>query len=88
MTPSATWPPSWAAGSVAHIRCYVIVGAQCDVGEVDGIVLRDGDGAFRRAYGAADGCAYLIRPDGYVGYRTTQLDATRVLSHLSGTIRI
>ena len=32
--------------------------------------VRDGDGEFKAAYDATGGCAYLIRPDGYVGYRT------------------
>ncbi|MBV8454053.1 MAG: FAD-dependent monooxygenase, partial [Deltaproteobacteria bacterium] len=36
----------------------------------DGGFIADRDGALHRAYHAVAPCAYLIRPDGYVGYRS------------------
>lgn len=31
--------------------------------------LRDAAGDFRAAYAAADGVSFVVRPDGYLGYR-------------------
>jgi len=31
--------------------------------------LRDAAGEFRAAYAAADGASFVVRPDGYLGYR-------------------
>jgi len=44
--------------------------------------LIDREGQFARAYGARRGCLYLIRPDGYVGYRATPIDAAGLARHL------
>jgi hypothetical protein len=48
-------------------------------------ILRDADGRFRRAYGATGRCAYLVRPDGYVGYRQAPIDTARLVAHLGAT---
>ena len=45
-------------------------------------LLTDAGGEFRRAYGASRACCYLIRPDGYVGYRAGRIDAARLDTHL------
>src|SRR5690348_8526816 len=49
-------------------------------------VLRDTDGAFRAAYGLAGAGAYLIRPDGHVGFRCSPLDAAALDDHLAGIV--
>ena len=44
--------------------------------------LEDADGAFRDAYGASGPSAFLVRPDGYLGYRGR---STGVVSALART---
>lgn len=44
--------------------------------------LRDAAGEFRTAYGAQGPSAYLVRPDGYLGYRATPATAAGLLRHL------
>jgi pentachlorophenol monooxygenase len=50
-------------------------------------VVRDLDDKFRAAYGASAGCAYLIRPDGYVAYRQQRPDAGGVIDALEKVFR-
>jgi 2-polyprenyl-6-methoxyphenol hydroxylase-like FAD-dependent oxidoreductase len=58
------------------LRCYLVVGTQDQTKAiVDSLmVLRDSDHGTHKTYGASASCLYLIRPDGYVGFR----------SHLAG----
>jgi len=44
--------------------------------------LLDPDGSLHRAYGADDETLVLIRPDGYVGYRSRPADAPRLRDYL------
>jgi hypothetical protein len=44
--------------------------------------LEDRMGALHRRYGAAAACLYLIRPDGYVGYRAQPPDAAKLRAYL------
>jgi hypothetical protein len=60
---------------------------------VIGATVVDGDGNLAAAYGFGEAIttpsAYLVRPDGYVSYRSSALDATRLFAHLTATtIRI
>jgi hypothetical protein len=48
----------------------------------DASVLVDQERLVHRQYGASEGCLYLIRPDGYVGYRSRTPDAGALLKHL------
>ena len=45
-------------------------------------VLLDPNGALHRTYGAEDEALFLVRPDGYVGYRARPADATRLREYL------
>jgi 2-polyprenyl-6-methoxyphenol hydroxylase-like FAD-dependent oxidoreductase len=45
-------------------------------------VVRDSEQALQRRYGAGSGCAYLIRPDGYVGYRSASVTLPRFRQYL------
>jgi 2-polyprenyl-6-methoxyphenol hydroxylase-like FAD-dependent oxidoreductase/quinol monooxygenase YgiN len=47
-------------------------------------VLRDADDQFRAAYGVTGASAYLIRPDGHVGFRSSPIAATALRTHLEG----
>jgi 2-polyprenyl-6-methoxyphenol hydroxylase-like FAD-dependent oxidoreductase len=70
-----------------HIRHYVIVGRETQLPDVSGSVFRDRDGEFATAY-ATDGvptAAYLIRPDGYVGYRSSSPTTAKLGAHLRRT---
>jgi len=47
-----------------------------------GEVLLDAAGAVHERYGARSECVYLIRPDGYVGYRSQPAEAAKLLAYL------
>jgi hypothetical protein len=53
---------------------------------VDLPVVRDAEGTFAAAYGTAGAgtAAYLVRPDGHVGFRGRPLDEDALLDHLAG----
>ncbi|MBM7806743.1 2-polyprenyl-6-methoxyphenol hydroxylase-like FAD-dependent oxidoreductase/heme-degrading monooxygenase HmoA [Geodermatophilus bullaregiensis] len=53
---------------------------------VDLPVVRDADRAFAAAYGVGGSgtAAYLVRPDGHVGFRTRPVTETALLDHLAG----
>jgi hypothetical protein len=54
-----------------------------------GTTLLDADGNLAAAYGFGDGspapAAVLVRPDGYLSYRSSAVDVGRLLAHLSAT---
>lgn len=45
-------------------------------------LLLDAEGALHHRYGAGSECLYLIRPDGYIGYRSQPLDTDKLLAYL------
>ena len=45
-------------------------------------VIRDDDNAFRVAYGVRGAAAYLVRPDGHVGFRCSPISGTALDEHL------
>lgn len=47
-----------------------------------GSVVLDPEGRVHQRYGARSECLYVIRPDGYVGYRCQPADATKLLEYL------
>ncbi len=49
----------------------------------DGETIFDNGELLHRAFHAAGACAYIIRPDGYIGYRSFPPDAPRLIEHLS-----
>ena len=48
-----------------------------------GSMILDHDGAVHHAYGAGVPCVYLIRPDGYVGFRSLSADPLPLLEYLN-----
>jgi pentachlorophenol monooxygenase len=69
----------------AGLRAYAILDP--DVPDPDSAwlpALRDAEGTFRAAYGVTGTAAYLIRPDGYVGFRA--LPASRDAVGALGTL--
>ncbi|MGH7911599.1 MAG: FAD-dependent monooxygenase [Candidatus Dormibacteraceae bacterium] len=65
-----------------RLRAYVIVDATTEFPELVIPTLRDASGEFRTAYDAEGGCGYLVRPDGYIGYRAGRIRASGLLGHL------
>jgi FAD binding domain len=62
-------------------RTYVIT-ATPDLRVAGLPVIVDAAGEFRTAYAATGGSGYLVRPDGYLGFRAAPLTATALRSHL------
>jgi len=50
--------------------------------EWNGPVLLDENGLLQRSFGVESACVYLIRPDGYVGYRGAPVDAGLMSAYL------
>lgn len=78
------------AVQAAHDRLDVYVVAHPDA-KVDATVLpllRDGDGEFAHAYAAEGVSAFVVRPDGYVGYTSRgDVDPDELGAHLKQTFR-
>jgi 2-polyprenyl-6-methoxyphenol hydroxylase-like FAD-dependent oxidoreductase len=72
-----------------RVHCHLVVAAEVALADTAGPVLRDGSHRFASAYGTTGTpvAAYLIRPDGYVGYRSDRPAAATVLGHLRRTLR-
>jgi hypothetical protein len=56
-------------------RTVAVAADDADTPDLIGVpLLRDREGAFRRAYGSVDEAAWVIRPDGYIGARASLSD--------------
>ena len=65
------------------ITCFLILpGKNPAPGRDHEITLLDPDGAAHRAYHADDERLYLVRPDGYIGYRSQPADAGKLVDYL------
>jgi 2-polyprenyl-6-methoxyphenol hydroxylase-like FAD-dependent oxidoreductase len=53
----------------------------------DGPIVLDARGAVHQRYGARSECLYLIRPDGYVAYRSQPADEARLFEFLATIFR-
>lgn len=69
-----------ASRYVGLIEPRVILRGTADAGKQ---VWLDVNGAVHRRYGAEQSCLYLIRPDGYIGYRSPTLDGEALRGYLS-----
>jgi 2-polyprenyl-6-methoxyphenol hydroxylase-like FAD-dependent oxidoreductase/heme-degrading monooxygenase HmoA len=66
-----------------QLAAYLIVSPDAQLPKLlDLPVLRDSLGAFRGSYGLQGPGAYLIRPDGHVGFRSRPVAAEELQSHL------
>ena len=68
----------------AHIRTHIIVPASArpDALEFDGSVILDPMSSLHNAYAAHSECLYLIRPDGYIGFRSQPATLEPLLDYL------
>jgi hypothetical protein len=64
---------------------YLIAAPGADVAATVLPVVRDGGGEFARVYGAAGQAMYVVRPDGYLGFTASGVDADVLLAHLRAT---
>jgi 2-polyprenyl-6-methoxyphenol hydroxylase-like FAD-dependent oxidoreductase len=64
--------------------CLVVPGEHVPDGLATESVFLDADQEAHRLYGARAGGLYLVRPDGYVGYRSQRADERRLLDYLEG----
>jgi FAD binding domain/Aromatic-ring hydroxylase, C-terminal len=67
-----------------RLRSYAVLAPGVET-DVDVPVVRDAEGTFRSAYGVSGTSLYLVRPDGYVGYRGRPPNLERLLTHLGRT---
>lgn len=67
------------------VACHIIVPRTSRPAELawGGSVVLDPEGTMHQRYGAASECLYLIRPDGYVGFRSQPADAAALDAFLS-----
>jgi 2-polyprenyl-6-methoxyphenol hydroxylase-like FAD-dependent oxidoreductase len=73
----------------AHVKTWIIVPRRSRPTELasDDPVLLDPKGALHRRYGAGSECLYLLRPDGYVGFRSQPASWSALEEHLSQILR-
>jgi hypothetical protein len=66
------------------VKTHLIVGADGAPEDLawGGSVLLDGARSLHELYGASSGSLYLIRPDGYVGFRSQPADAEPLIEYL------
>ncbi|WP_072751320.1 FAD-dependent monooxygenase [Rhodococcus maanshanensis] len=69
------------------VRSRLIVAREADLPGVSGITMRDADGRFAAGYGAGDRTGYLVRPDGYVGFRSDEITFAALADNLGSTLR-
>jgi 2-polyprenyl-6-methoxyphenol hydroxylase-like FAD-dependent oxidoreductase len=72
----------------AHIDPWIVVPRRAPPKELQGNdrLLLDPKGALHRRYGAGSECLYVIRPDGYVGFRSQPATWHAVETHLSAIL--
>ncbi|MER8185274.1 FAD-dependent monooxygenase [Kitasatospora sp. NPDC094015] len=75
------------ARDAAHGRldAYVVLTPDADPRGLLLPAVHDTAGAFREAYGARQGEAFVIRPDGYLGHRVPSADPAALAAHLRRT---
>ncbi|MCT7661991.1 FAD-dependent monooxygenase [Mycobacterium deserti] len=76
-----------AAAAAAHGRLdvYLLVAPKADIAPSGLPVISDADGEFAKAYAVAERSAYVVRPDGYLGYAAQDVDVDALGDHLRAT---
>lgn len=66
------------------VRACLIVGLQYATSVLgdDLILLRDPEHGTHTTYGASSSCLYLVRPDGYIGFRSRTADESKLIDYL------
>jgi hypothetical protein len=71
--------------TTGHLRPLVVLPPNVDPVSVVVPAVQDASGEFRASYDATGGCGYVIRPDGYVGYRAGKITIPEAMAHLGKT---
>jgi 2-polyprenyl-6-methoxyphenol hydroxylase-like FAD-dependent oxidoreductase len=72
----------------SRVRSWIVVPRRArpkELADLDGVLL-DAKGALHRRYGAGSECLYLLRPDGYVGFRSQPASWKVLEDHLAGIL--
>jgi pentachlorophenol monooxygenase len=64
---------------------YLIAAPTADVEGAMLPLLRDVDASFARVYAATNGSVFVLRPDGYLGWRHHMPDVAGLTAYLAGT---
>lgn len=67
-----------------RVEVYLIAAPNADVGTTVLPLIRDTAGDFARMY-AADEAVYVVRPDGYLSYTSSDISVEHLVAHLSST---
>jgi hypothetical protein len=72
----------------SHVHVHLIAAAgDSDIAHAHVDAIRDVSHLIHRAYGAGSRCIYLIRPDGYVGFRAQPPDQESLLANLGNILK-
>jgi pentachlorophenol monooxygenase len=76
-----------AARTTAHdrIAVYLIAAPDADVGRTVLPLVRDAATDFARMYAAERTAVYVVRPDGYLSFKSEQIASDELVAHLSST---
>jgi len=67
-----------------HVACHLISSRNStSVKTSNGAILHDSDGMLHHRYGVSRQALYLIRPDGYVGFRSQPADLDKLNDHIA-----
>ncbi|MGW4354891.1 FAD-dependent monooxygenase [Nocardia sp. NPDC004582] len=75
------------AAARCHLNVYLIATPEAVADATTLPLIRDTAGEFARAYRAAPGSAFVIRPDGYLGYARRAGDTADLMTYLESTFR-
>ncbi|MFF5032939.1 FAD-dependent monooxygenase [Nocardia salmonicida] len=68
-----------------HLDIYLVAGPGATIAPTILPVIRDSDGDFARRYHCAAGAAYVVRPDGYLGYAASPATPDDLIRHFEST---
>ncbi|WP_238419742.1 FAD-dependent monooxygenase [Gordonia sp. 'Campus'] len=75
------------ARSHGHVGVHVVAAPTAQVGSTELPLLRDTDGRFAAGYMPDGSTAFVVRPDGYLGYRGPVTEHEPALAFLASTFR-
>jgi 2-polyprenyl-6-methoxyphenol hydroxylase-like FAD-dependent oxidoreductase len=75
------------AAAHGHIDVYLIAAPDADVATTVLPLIRDSARDFARMYSAGESAVYVVRPDGYLSFTASGIDADELIAHLSSTFR-
>ncbi|MEE3853527.1 FAD-dependent monooxygenase [Gordonia sp. LSe1-13] len=70
-----------------RVGVYMVASPEAQVGSTALPLIRDSAGLFAAGYVPASSSIFIVRPDGYLGYRGPTADAASALDHLALTFR-